>query len=349
MADCLDGVCATGCEWADVLPLLEAVDTLRELQVALEDPAGFLEGLTQAGTPLARKLALRAAKHVVIARARPVLEPHLLKQQLAWADVVPALDAVDTHEELQAAVSNPATFLSQLLTDVAGPAARKMALARLRPALEPHLQKHSLEWSDVLPALDAADTLEELQAAVSDPAAFLSQLLTDVAGPAARKMALARLRPALEPHLQKHSLEWTDVLPLVEAVDTLEELQAALGDPRAFAMKLALASKAAAKKLAKQQLKKRLPKKPPKQKFEIDKAKVPVEFQRLYALFFDASSKMNMVSPSPHSHVASSIASCITPLLPLTALCSVPHVSLMFLFRPFRFTALTMSATPFHR
>ena len=228
------------------MPLLEAIDTLEELQTAAEDPPAFMNRVMQENTTLAQKLALQAAKRAVIRRVRPVLEPKLLKQQLAWTDVLPALETVDTPEEIEAAIS--------------------------------------------------------------EPEAFLSHLMTSLAGPVAKKMAIARLQSALEPHLQKHSLEWVDVLPLVAAVDSLDELQVAISDPRSFATKLAQASTAACKKLAKHQLMKRQPKKPPKQKFEIDKAKVPVELQRLYALFFDASSKMNLVSrsphPSPHSHSA---------------------------------------------
>ncbi len=217
------------------MPLLEAVDTIEELQAAINDPEAFMSRLLQAGTPLARKLAMQAAKRAIIARLRPALEPHLAKQHLAWADVLPALEAIDT--------------------------------------------------------------LEELEAAISEPETFLSQLMATVVGPAARKMVIARLRPAVEPHLAKQHLAWADVLPLVEAVDTIDELQSALTDPLTFATKLAQASKSAAKKLAKEQLKKRIPKKDPQPKFEIDVAKVPPELKRLCALFFDETSKMNMVPP----------------------------------------------------
>ena len=155
-----------------------------------------------------------------------------------------------------------------------------------------------------MPLLEAVDTIEELQAAINDPEAFMSRLL-QAGTPLARKLAMqaakraiiARLRPALEPHLAKQHLAWADVLPLVEAVDTIDELQSALTDPLTFATKLAQASKSAAKKLAKEQLKKRIPKKDPQPKFEIDVAKVPPELKRLCALFFDETSKMNMVPP----------------------------------------------------
>ena len=56
-----------------------------------------------------------------------------------------------------------------------GPAAKKLAIAKLRPKLEPALTKQGLAWADVALALDAVDSPQELRAAVQDPSAFLEQ------------------------------------------------------------------------------------------------------------------------------------------------------------------------------
>ena len=56
-----------------MVPLLEAVDTLEELQAAVEDPPAFVNRLMQATTPLAQKLA----KKVAIAKLRKPLEAWL--------------------------------------------------------------------------------------------------------------------------------------------------------------------------------------------------------------------------------------------------------------------------------
>ena len=59
--------------------------------------------------------------------------------------------------------------------------------------------------------------MEELQAALQDPMAFFERLAKSM-GPAAKKIALAKLRPRLEPLLEKLGLEWADVVPALEEV-----------------------------------------------------------------------------------------------------------------------------------
>ena len=59
--------------------------------------------------------------------------------------------------------------------------------------------------------------MEELQAALQDPMAFFEGLAKSM-GPAAKKIALAKLRPRLEPLLEKQGLEWADVVPALEEV-----------------------------------------------------------------------------------------------------------------------------------
>jgi hypothetical protein len=108
---------------------------------------------------------------------RPVLEPHLRKQGLEWADIIPVLEEVDSIEELKAAVEEPAAFLEQL-AKASSPAAKKLAIVHLKPVLEPHLRKRKrgLRWSDIVPVLEEVDSLQELKAAVEEPAAFLERL-----------------------------------------------------------------------------------------------------------------------------------------------------------------------------
>ena len=79
--------------------------------IVLSDPAAFIERLTTSlGPTVGKKLA--------IAKLAPLLKPLLAKQNLAWADVVPALDAVDSLDELTGALtglSMPQFFLSPTL------------------------------------------------------------------------------------------------------------------------------------------------------------------------------------------------------------------------------------------
>ena len=64
------------------------------------------------------------------------------------------------------------------LVDAASPAAKRLAIATLKPVLCEKLPELDLglTWSDVLPALELVDTAEELQDALIKPDAFLEQL-----------------------------------------------------------------------------------------------------------------------------------------------------------------------------
>ena len=47
----------------------------------------------------------------------------------------------------------------------------------------------------------------------------------------ARQLAMKKLRPVLEPRLKEWGLEFEDVIPALEQVDRIEDLQGALTNP----------------------------------------------------------------------------------------------------------------------
>lgn len=153
---------------------------------------------------------------LLIARLRPKLEPLLVMQGLEWSDVKPALELIDTAEELQAALEDVEGFLRQLAS-AAGAAAKRMLVARLRPLFTPVLEKLGLTWDDVVPVLELIDTIEELQAALEDVEEFLRKL-AGTAGPAAKRMAIAKLRPMITRVAAKMGLTWEDILPALAKV-----------------------------------------------------------------------------------------------------------------------------------
>ena len=51
-------------------------------------------------------------------------------------------------------------------------------------------------------------------------------------------MLIAQLCPRVEPRLHKQGLQWPDVQPLLESMDSQDELQQALKDPESFLKKL---------------------------------------------------------------------------------------------------------------
>jgi hypothetical protein len=179
---------------------------------------------------------------------RPMLEPILAKHGLIWDDAIPLLEAMGSAEELKAAMEEPIAFLERL-AESSEHIAKKLAIMHLKPLLEPHLAKHGLEWSDVVPVLEEVDSIDELKDAVADVGSFLEKL-ANASGPAAKKLAIMHLKPPLEPHLAKHGLEWSDVVPVLEAIDSIDELKQAVDDPLGFLERVASASGPAAKKLA---------------------------------------------------------------------------------------------------
>ena len=155
-----------------------------------------------------------------------------LPPPLTWEDVQPVLELIDSEEELTAAIADPAAFMRRLLNEAAGPAAFKLVITRLRPMLEPRLPK-PLTWDEVQPCIELIDSIEELRAAITDPATFMQTLMHEAVYPAAFKLAITRLRPVLEPRLPK-PLTWDEVQPCIELIDSIEELRAAITDPAAF-------------------------------------------------------------------------------------------------------------------
>ena len=99
------------------------------------------------------------------------------------------------------------------IASASGPAARRFLIAKIRRPLEPVANTNGLSWEDVLPALECVDTIAELKAAVTAPEAFLETAASSL-GPVAFKLALAKLRPKMEPFIQRHDVTWEDVLPV---------------------------------------------------------------------------------------------------------------------------------------
>ena len=61
--------------------------------------------------------------------------------------MVPALELVDSVDELRAALNDPAVFLTKVAQSV-GPAAKRFAIAKLRPKLTKELLKQDLHWKE---------------------------------------------------------------------------------------------------------------------------------------------------------------------------------------------------------
>ena len=96
--------------------------------------------------------------------------------QLRWEDVWPALEMIDSVEELEDAVRNPQQFMVRLFARALAPMLLRAAVRKARPILEPRLQRLGVRWEeDAVPMLEAIDSVEELQEAINDPRGFLNE------------------------------------------------------------------------------------------------------------------------------------------------------------------------------
>jgi hypothetical protein len=110
---------------------------------------------------------------------RSVLEPTLAKRQLTWEQAESVIsDAISAGSRLQEALADPEAFIKEISTTLARLGITK-ALDRLRPQLEPLLVARAMSWDEVVPRLqERVDTaVEDLESAMEDPAAFLTELL----------------------------------------------------------------------------------------------------------------------------------------------------------------------------
>jgi hypothetical protein len=92
-------------KWENLVPVLELVDSIAELEAAIHDPETLLRALTSASGPYAKALW--------IIKLRPVLLPMLTKRGLDWEDVRLSMEMISTVEELQEAMSAPEAYLQQ--------------------------------------------------------------------------------------------------------------------------------------------------------------------------------------------------------------------------------------------
>ena len=123
-----------------------------------------------------------------------------------------------------------------------------VAKDELRHRLEPMLRRQGLLWEDVEMLLEGRDT----PAGISNED-LMSDLLGQLAaggGQQARKLAIAHLRPRIELVLQWAGLSWEDIVPVLEEVDTVEELEHAIHDPMAFLEEMAKKGGTSALKLS---------------------------------------------------------------------------------------------------
>lgn len=166
------------------------------------------------------ELAVSSAKATMLAKLQHLIEPCLAevepKGTLKWEDVLPAMKMLKDAATISRVVDDPAGFVEGLMVSREGKLARQFTLMRLRPLLNPSLEKElGITFEVALPALEMPslfpiDELHEwLKTLLEDNTekekqrdreSFLAQLLQKDGLPA-RAIVLAKLRRKLEPLL----------------------------------------------------------------------------------------------------------------------------------------------------
>eukprot|EP01052_Picozoa_sp_SAG31_P046356 SAG31_NODE_8832_length_1379_cov_0.995313_2_plen_306_part_01 len=107
------------------------------------------------------------------------------------------------------------------------------ALKMARPRLEPLLEARGIKWDAAKKAAFMLTDLSAIQNVLDDPEKLI-KLALSLGTNAALQHAFKKLRPALEPTLMRKGMKWEDMLPALELIDTLDEIDEAIADPEAF-------------------------------------------------------------------------------------------------------------------
>ena len=92
--------------------------------------------------------------------------------------------------------------------------------------------------------LEDLDSLAEIEQCSKDPATCFVNI-AKAGTPGAKKWAVINVKPKIEVYLHDQGLQWSDVQPVLETVDSIAELETAKTDPAGFFKRVAAALVAA--------------------------------------------------------------------------------------------------------
>ena len=235
-------------EWTDLRAALDLVEPLDDLRQALTDATALLTALMEDSTAAAERFAVARLRRKIMPLVPELLAlpPRVGDDAAAellprWSDIAPALvyNRIFSADDLRAALSGPADFITALAHSSKRswpppPVAKRLAIARLRPVLEVHIQHLGLTYERMVPVLMLLE-LEDLQGALAQEACTFVASVESADGRAGRQLAIARLHSALPPSvLIPLELTWEGILPMLEGEATVEELRDAIEEPEDF-------------------------------------------------------------------------------------------------------------------
>mmetsp|Transcript_124624 Transcript_124624/g.399059 ORF Transcript_124624/g.399059 Transcript_124624/m.399059 type:complete len:202 (-) Transcript_124624:97-702(-) len=156
-----------------------------------------------------------------------------------WTDTARVLDAIETTKELKDFLEGGCDLLFwKLQNGGEWPATKTYAKVMMRLKLEPQLPGEPRpHWDDFFLVLqelheegDEGDYEEEdtLKWAIANLKSFFQRQRMDPHLRTAKLWAFALLRPLLEVELERQGNTFEEILPMLEEMDTMRDLQAAL-------------------------------------------------------------------------------------------------------------------------
>ncbi|KAL1507829.1 hypothetical protein AB1Y20_007437 [Prymnesium parvum] len=178
--------------------------------------------------------ALTTAAVLAVSSVRPTLEPQLQCLGLDWDDFLVLVEQLRDVDALQAelprALVDTEGFLKEILLEVGGALAVKLATRMVKSKVKPLVEPQG-HWSLLEPFIDSFDSLEELLQFAEDPERFVREKLLGAAN--------AALKHAVQAFSERVGLPWPVVEAVVDEIDELKELQEAIADPEGFMLHVA--------------------------------------------------------------------------------------------------------------
>jgi len=224
---------AKGLPWAIVQEPLENLNTLQEVMDTFADLDGFLESI------------FSACGDMLLSVLKEKLLAYCHKMGLQYALVESALEDLDDTSKLREAIFDIEAFLAKLFES-----SFEAFMTLLKGKLKAFCLQRGLPFDPFETAVDAIDNVEEVRNAVLDPEGFMTNVLA-----ASMDGLIEFLKSKLKPYCESKGLVWALVEPVVDELDSVQEIQSAIADVDGFLAKVFAASAAGLVQLAKGKMK----------------------------------------------------------------------------------------------
>jgi len=189
-----------GLPWPVIENQIDTLDTVEELQAALEDFETWMENAFNA--------ALATLIEILSERLKPMVEA----KGLPWVLVQGPVSKLDTLAEIMDAFSDLNGFLTTIFAALAD-----VLLGVLKEQLELVCEQTGLPWVLVEPVVDELDDTEKIKGALADHDGFLQKVF---AGSLSALMTL--LKSKVQVYCLKVGLPFEPIEPAFDEIDTPE-------------------------------------------------------------------------------------------------------------------------------